>query len=59
MEYILIIAMWSGALSSADSAALTSVNGFKSRENCEAAGRNVKEKFSTIYKKVEFVCAVK
>lgn len=54
MEYILIIAMWT-----ADSAALTSISGFVSMKNCEDAGREAKAKFSTLIKKVEYVCVKK
>lgn len=59
MEWILIVAMWAGTLSPRDSTALTSIGGFSSQETCTAAGKLAVQKFTTIMKTVDFICARK
>ena len=59
MEWVLIVAMWSGTFSPRDSTALTSIGGFSSEDTCRAAGKLAVKEFTTAMKAVAFVCVKK
>lgn len=56
MNWILVIMIHAGALSSKDSMAITSVPGFKTQEECIAAGKASEVLGKTTTKDVKFVC---
>lgn len=56
MEFILILFMSIGMLSEKDSMALTSIYGFKTQAECEAAGRAAVTTFEKGTKDGKFVC---
>lgn len=59
MEWILILFLHSGILSSKDSVALTSVHGFSSQVECEAAGRASEVLAKGTTKDAKWVCVQK
>lgn len=55
--YILIIAMWAGALAKGDSVAITSTApAFITEQACVTAGKQAIKEFETVFKAVKFVC---
>jgi hypothetical protein len=56
MTWILILFTHAGALSNADSMALTTVSGFKTESNCQAAGRSAEALTKTTTKATRWVC---
>lgn len=55
-EWILILAMWAGALAKGDSVSVTSVHNFRSEEACKIAGKVSVKEFTTPFKTVKFIC---
>jgi len=56
MTWVLVIFMHAGMLSSKDSMALTTVEGFKSQASCVAAGKASEELGKSTTKDVRYVC---
>lgn len=56
MTWVLILFVHAGAMSNADSMALTNVTGFKSEAACVAAGNVAKTVTSGTVKAAKFVC---
>lgn len=56
MTWILILFVHAGAMSNADSMALTNVPGFKTQASCMAAGDAAKAIASGTVKAAKFVC---
>ncbi len=57
MEYVLVIFMYAGLLSSGDSVAINNVPGFQSQELCEKAGQRTIKEFKNVgFKSGKFVC---
>lgn len=59
MIWILVIYIYAGALSKGDSVTLTTVDGFKSKQACEAAGRDSGPLVSGSFKDLRFACLAK
>ncbi len=56
MSWILVLFVHAGMLSEKDSMALTSVPGFKTEANCQAAGKAAEALTKTTTKNTRFVC---
>ncbi len=56
MTWILVLFVHAGMLSEKDSMALTSVPGFKTEANCQAAGKAAEALTKTTTKNTRFVC---
>ncbi len=56
MSWILVLFVHAGMLSEKDSMALTSVPGFKTESNCQAAGKAAEALTKTTTKNTRFVC---
>jgi hypothetical protein len=56
MNWILILFVHAGALSNADSMALTSVPGFRNEATCQTAGRASEALTKTTTKNTRWVC---
>ncbi len=56
MSWILVLFVHAGMLSEKDSMALTSVPGFKTEANCQAAGKAADALTKTTTKNTRFVC---
>ncbi len=56
MTWILILFVHAGAMSNADSMALTNVPGFKTQASCAAAGEAAKQIASGTVKATKYVC---
>lgn len=54
--WTLILFIYAGALSKGDSVALTHVQGFKTEQVCQEAGRASKSLARDTFKDVRFVC---
>ena len=54
--WILVLWIHAGAMSNADSMALTNVPGFKSEVSCQSAGRASTQMTSGTVKAAKFVC---
>ncbi len=56
MTWVLVLFVHAGMLSEKDSMALTSVPGFKTESNCQAAGKAAEALTKTTTKNTRFVC---
>lgn len=56
MSWILIIFVHAGALSNADSMAMTSVSGFQNQRACQVAGESATKMATATTKSMKFVC---
>lgn len=57
MEYVLVIFMYAGLLSSSDSVAMNNIAGFQTKELCEEAGKHSVKEFKNFgFKSGKFVC---
>ena len=56
MTWILVLFVHAGAMSNADSMALTNMPGFKTQASCMAAGEAAKSITSGTVKAAKFVC---
>ena len=56
MTWILVLFVHAGAMSNADSMALTNVPGFKTQASCEAAGRASESLAKATTKSVRWIC---
>ena len=56
IEWVLVIFVHSGALSRADSVALTNIPGFGSLAECQTAGKESKKLADGTVKETNFVC---
>ncbi len=56
MTWVLVLFVHAGMLSEKDSMALTSVPGFKTEANCQAAGKAAEALTKTTTKNTRFVC---
>jgi hypothetical protein len=56
MNWILIIFVHAGALSNADSMAMTSIGGFQNQSACQAAGEQATKMATATTKAMKFVC---
>jgi hypothetical protein len=57
MEYVLVIFMYAGMLSSSDSVAINNISGFQTKQLCEVAGKEAVREFQNSgFKSGKFVC---
>jgi len=56
MEWILVIFLHAGILSDKDSMAVTSIAGFSTQVECQAAGKDAEKLTSSTTKATRFVC---
>jgi hypothetical protein len=56
IEWVLVIFVHSGAMSKTDSVALTSIPGFSSAAECQAAGKESKKLTDRTIKGADFAC---
>jgi hypothetical protein len=56
IKFILIIFVHVGPLGTGNSNSLTNVPGFISQEECEAAGKAAKKRFTTGVKNADYIC---